>query len=302
VKFESTGWSRIDIGMASLDRVEEEIGKLGVAVRDFDVAQFAEKFKVHIDSPEYAGDYRTYGGAEWHCFLEKALEHFLSFELANPRPGGVGIDVGSCQSVAPAIARRLFGATVYEQDLAYPPGVNEHRIGSSAAAIPLPDKSVDFMMLHCTFEHFEGGADTGFIMECARLLKPGGKVVILPLYLNARHCNITGEADAEVRAAIGFDSDAQFHCVIPEWHNRFGRHYSPSALSNRVLAPALAAGLRPRLLRCRGWEKFDDKLWLRWIMILEKTSHQLSEHTLSVAPAEIALFRSSGRHTQRHST
>lgn len=270
MNFEKNGWSRIDISSTALTSVEAEIKRLGVVVQDFDVGPYIKQFNNYVQAPEYAGDYRIYGGTLWHCFLEKALEHFISFKLAKPKQAQIGIDIGSCQSVVPAIVRRKFGAQMYGQDLEYPAGVHGDRIGSSADAIPLPDRSVDFMTLHCTFEHFEGRADTGFVRECARLLKPGGQTVILPLYLNANYCNVTGEVDPVVRQGIGFDPDTKFHCIIPEWRNRFGRHYSPAALNERVILPARAAGLQSRLLRCHGWEGVDPLLWLRWILILQQ--------------------------------
>jgi ubiquinone/menaquinone biosynthesis C-methylase UbiE len=201
--------------------------------------------------------------------LEKAFEHFISIKLIIPAPGMVGIDIGSCKSVVPQVIRNQFGAKIYEQDLEYTQGVHGNRIGSSADAIPLPDGSVDFMTLHCTFEHFEKQGDTGFVKECSRLLKPGGKTVILPLYLNCNYCNITGEQNPEIRQTIGFDENAGFYCCIPSWHNRFGRHYSTRALLERVLLPAKAQGLLPRIIRCRGWENIEPQLWLRWILVLE---------------------------------
>jgi len=153
--------------------------------------------------------------------------------------------------------------------LEYTQGVHGNCIGSSADAIPLPDGSVDFMTLHCTFEHFENQADTGSVKECSRLLKPGGQAVILPLYLNANYCNITGEQNVRTRSTIGFDEEATFLCNIPSWPNRFGRHYSFQALLTRVLNPAKSLGLETRLIRCRGWELIEPRLWLRWILVLE---------------------------------
>jgi hypothetical protein len=161
----------IDTSPLALNSVETEFKRLGVAVQDFAVGSRSKQFNDYIHAPEYAGDYQLYRGPLRHCFLEKALEHFISFELAKPGAAEVGIDIGSCQSEAPAIVRRQFGARIYEQDLEYPKGVHSDRIGSSADATPLPDRSVDFMTLRCTFEHFEGNADTGFMRECARLLK-----------------------------------------------------------------------------------------------------------------------------------
>lgn len=267
---EHTGWGRIDISETALDRVEQILAGLGVAVEPFSIAPHFAGFTAHLQLPDYSGEYRIYGGQDHHCLLEKSLEHYLSLALAEPRPGQTAVDIGSCQSVVPGILRHLHHIRCYEQDLVYPPGVEGDRIGSNADAIPLDDASVDFMMLHCTFEHFEGQADTGFVHECARLLKPGGRSIILPLYLNANHCNITGESDPDTLVAIDFDPEAQYYCSIPEWHNRFGRHYTPDALLRRVIASAKACGLNPKLLRCTNWEAIDPRLWLRWILVLER--------------------------------
>lgn len=267
---EQKGWNRIDLTPAALDSVAAELAALGIPVEPYSVAPHFAGYQAHLQLPDYTGEYRGYGGQDHHCLLEKSLEHYLSLALAQPRPGQVAVDIGSCQSVVPDILRRVHRVRCIEQDLVYPPGVHGDRVGSGADAIPLPSASIDFMMLHCTFEHFEGHADTGFVRECARLLKPGGRTVILPLYLNANHCNITGETDRGVQATVGFDPEAQFHCLIPEWQNRFGRHYSPHALLRRVLEPAKACGLNYKLLRCTEWEAIDPRLWLRWILILER--------------------------------
>ena len=269
---EQNGWSRIDIYNSALDRVHKTLGAMGVTVESFSLEPHIAGFKAHLQLEDYTGDYRTYGGADHHCLLEKSLEHYLSLAIAGPLSGQTAVDIGSCKSVVPRILRRLFDIRCFEQDLVYPSGVHGDQVGSSAADIPLPDASVDFMMLHCTFEHFEGYADTAYVKECARLLKPGGRTVILPLYLNANHCNITGETDDVVCDTIDFDDDAQYYCRIPQWQNRFGRHYSPSALMQRVISPARESGLIPRLFRCRELDKIDSRLLLRWVLVLEQPS------------------------------
>lgn len=279
--FEQSGWSRIDIRPTALDSVEAELKAKGLPVETYVLREHFAGFAAHLQLPDYSGDYRVYGGADHHCLLEKSLEHYLSLALAVPRAGQVAVDIGSCQSVLPEILRRVHRMRCYEQDLTYPPGVVGDRIGSNADAIPLPDRSVDFMTLHCTFEHFEGQADTGFVRESARLLKPGGRTVILPLYLNANHCNVTGEDEETVRATLGLDTEAQYYCEVPEWRNRFGRHYSPEALMARVIAPARAAGLVPRLLRCTAWDEIDPRLWLRWILLLEQPASPASPECAS---------------------
>ncbi len=270
MELERVGWSRIRIDDDALDEVERDLRDRGVTVRPYDVSAVATEFREFLQLPAYQGEYQLYGGAEEYCLAEKALEHFISLKLIQPQAGMTGVDIGSCRSVVPGILRKEFQCRCYEQDLEYPSGVHGDRVGSSAADIPLEAGSVDFMTLHCTFEHFEGDADTGFIRECARLLKPGGKVVILPLYVNPNFCNITGEGDPERQEEIGFDGEASYRCLIPEWQNRFGRHYSPAALFERVITPAAAAGLETIVYRATSWEAIDPRLWLRWIAVFSQ--------------------------------
>jgi hypothetical protein len=268
--FENVGWSKTAYEKADLDLVQKELISRGFHVGEWDVSSFVDEFSDYIKLPEYEGSYREYGGKDLCSFLEKALEHFLSFKIAEPKPGQVYMDVGSCVSVVPQILRQYHGCECYVQDLELPAGVNGWNVGSNAAKIPLPDSSLDGMMLHCTFEHFEGEADSQFIRECARLLKPGGKAVILPLYVNLHWTNVTGETDEAKRKAIEFDAEASHFCVIPEWRNRFGRHYSAASLLDRVLNVAVSCGLTVELFRVANFEVIHPGLWLKWIMALKK--------------------------------
>ncbi len=269
MNFREEDWSRVEYDSSNLDLVENTLRSFGVDISDYDLSKDLDSFNRFIGETEYTGDYQLYGGAERHCFLEKALEHFVSLKFVDLNKDDVCIDVGSCKSVFPKFVERISGATCYAQDLVYPDGVSAKTIGSSADSIPLADNSVSAMFLHCTFEHFEGLTDSGYIRECGRLLKKGGKTVILPLYLNQNYCNITGETDANKRSEINFDPDSSYYCVIPEWKNRFGRHYSAEAFLNRVFNPAQEMGLLVKLYRCKNWESIDTRLWLRWVLVLE---------------------------------
>jgi hypothetical protein len=267
---ESVGWDRISYSAVDVDAVQRQITAQGFRVQAWDIAPLVPEFSEFIKLPEYAGSYRQYGGKDECSFLEKALEHFLSFKIAQPERGQVFMDVGSCVSVVPEILRRYYGCDCYMQDLELASGVHEWRIGSNAARIPLPDSSVNGMTLHCTFEHFEGAADSEFVRECARLLRPAGKTVILPLYVNLNWTNVTGETNQAERGTIEFDSAADYWCVIPEWKNRFGRHYSVAALLDRVLGVAIECGLTVNLRRIVNFEQIHPSLWLRWALVLEK--------------------------------
>src|SRR5262249_17343170 len=153
--------------------------------------------------------------------------------------GGEGcMDVASQHSPAPDIYERLHGATMYTQDLVYPPGVHGRRIGGSAAALPLPEGFADAIVLHNAFEHFEGDADILFVREAARVLKPGGRPCNLALLLYTEYAIQTDPA-ALTGAWPPFDPGARLWCARG-WRDRHGRFYDPERLETRLLANARA--------------------------------------------------------------
>jgi ubiquinone/menaquinone biosynthesis C-methylase UbiE len=63
---------------------------------------------------------------------------------------------------------------------------------------------------------FMGADDTNLLKEMARILKPGGKVVILPLYLHTQYCAYStpeyfgkGYSDLTAREYIRLDCFAE---------------------------------------------------------------------------------------------
>jgi SAM-dependent methyltransferase len=166
---------------------------------------------------------------------KKILEHYLAFRLLGLQKGQTYIDVASENSPYPGLFRNKCHVKAFSQDLTYKPGVHGDRIGSSAESIPVPDSSVDAISLQCAFEHFANNVDTGFVSEVARILKPGGRCVIAPLYLGSTHLNIV--CPALDYSWVEFDEGA---LPIGERHlgGTFERIYSPAAL-RRILIPGL---------------------------------------------------------------
>ena len=150
--------------------------------------------------------------------------------------------IASEGSPVPEIYQRLYGCATYAQDLAYAPGLHGNRIGSDAAALPLPDGSVTGIALHCSLEHFERDSDTGFIREAARILRIGGKVVIVPLYLHSTYSVVTDPLVSR-GAHVDFEPDAVV-MAVKGWGNRHGRFYDPAHLAARILSGTQAMVFR----------------------------------------------------------
>ena len=230
---------RLDLADATLKELGPEgknwlsgrLRELGVNVQSYriDVNAFREYWRAaryEEASPDY------YGGNYVLFRTEKALEHLVSAELLRLQPGQVYIDVASSKSVVPEIFHRLFGVKVYRQDLTYPDGIHEDTIGGDAASMPVPDAFADAMALHCSFEQFEGDSDIRFIIEAQRVLKPGGRLCILPLYLSPNYVIGT---DPLVAAAESVDLGAEgIIYAVPRYNVRFARFYTPEKFVERV--------------------------------------------------------------------
>lgn len=164
------------------------------------------------------------------AYYEKKLEYYLSTVALDLCARDRFADIASQGSPFPAFVERVFECEVYQQDLEYEPGMHGRRIGSDATTIPVPDAFFTKMTLHCSFEHFEGQADSAFIREAARVLAPGGKLCIVPLYANLEY----REQRFENYTTTGEERSLCAGC-------QFCRTYDAAAFAERVAEPAAGA-------------------------------------------------------------
>jgi SAM-dependent methyltransferase len=215
----------------------ESLNDLSVEVKPYVIDP--SQFQSHVRSFGYPRAYAA-GPLDEGGFREnKLLEYFLALEILDIQARHVILDVASEYSIFPTVVRQGYGATVFRQDLIYPPGIRGDRIGGSAAAMPVSDQFADALVLHNSFEHFEGTADSDFIAESWRVLRPGGTVIIVPLFVSDQYCIISDPLTD--RRGIMWDPGARV-AELPGWHNRFGRFYNASALQTRVLSTAKELG------------------------------------------------------------
>ena len=205
-------------------------------------------------------------------FWQKIPQYYFTWKTIEPilsKPKSVYIDIASTDRSPYQEVVKLLSKTsnTYVQDLIFPPGINGNRVGGSAADLPLPDSSVDAMTLHCSFEHFEGNADTGFICEAGRVLSPGAKVCIAPLYL--------GEYAFVLCDPAWISNPPNYPDTVthffPRWGERHGRFYSSETLIERVLQPALEVGLRTRVIHFTNIAELDQSCYVHFGLILEKS-------------------------------
>jgi SAM-dependent methyltransferase len=251
-----------DLDEAQLDRVIESLRAQGIGVRDFDVD--AQEFQRYVDSAGYLGRYESYYSDNRP---EKMLEHFIAYRMLGLSAADRVIDLASEHSPVPEIYSRLSGARCYAQDIQYPAGVHGDRIGGDACAMPIEAGFASAATLTCSLEHFEGDGDTRLVAEVARVLRPGGRLVVAPLYM-AEHEVTQTDPLCSAATDVTFDAGCVV-CCKPGWGNRHGRYYSPRSLLRRLVEPN-----RPMLdftvYRLRNRGELPAGIYLRLFMVCER--------------------------------
>jgi hypothetical protein len=243
------------------DEITQRLQRLGIAVKDFAIDH--EDYQAYFGSARYVEDFPTYYAFN---LPEKSLEHYIAAKLLQLDAEDVYIDIASEGSPVPEIYQRLFSSQTYRQDLAYPAGLHGNEMGGNAANMPVPDGFASKMALHCSLEHFEQGADIGFVREVGRVLRSGGKVCIVPLYLALQY-SIQTDPVVAVPQGVMFEEDAIVHAAAG-WGNRHGRFYDPEHLVSRI--GQNLNGLSLTVYRIRNAQSIDSSCYVQFAAVLEK--------------------------------
>lgn len=243
------------------ERITRRLRSLGISVTDYNIDP--TDYWRYFVAARYLQNYPDY-----YSFNrpEKSLEHYLALRFLQLEMQDIYIDIASEHSPVPEIYQWLFGLTAYRQDLEYPSGIHGRKIGGDAAHMPVPDEFATKMALHCSFEHFEGESDIGFVREMARVLSPGGKACIAPLYLFDEYAIQTDPVVA-VQGNVVFEDDAALYCA-QGWGNRHGRFYDPEHFASRVCANL--GDLRIQIYRIMNAQTIDTSCYVRFALLVTK--------------------------------
>lgn len=222
----------------------------------------------YIVTSHYPDSYYGGGLDSANNFTEKSLEHFVSLSFLNLSAEKVFIDVAAATSPFYNIVTKHYGLKEsYQQDLVYPKGLHGEKIGGYAHEIPLPDNSVDAVTLHCSLEHFENNSDTAFFKTLERILKPGGRCVVLPFYIAG---NYTIHLDPAFNFLHGHHPvlDPLAEIRYCKWKQYHSRHYDPAALRRRILD--VCPRLQLTVYRVLNFREVASSCYLRFIGVFEK--------------------------------
>ena len=114
---------------------------------------------------------------------------------------------------------------------------------------------------------FQGDHDRLLIKELARILRPGGKVIILPLYMHTHYC---AYATPEYFGKGYADVDAKEYIRMDCYGVPSSRKYDARRLKERVLDPIKQAGLSYRLHALRNKAALGTGIYCHFILEIEK--------------------------------
>ena len=251
---------------SELSAIEADLGRLGVTVEDYrlDPDSFA-RFRAGNPFPD-----EYHGGRAGGVWDEKLLEHFIAAQLLGLdayKPADVYVDVAACNSPWAKHLREIRGLNAWAIDLEVGRDFRElpYYRRENATTTGFSDASVRGASLHCAFEMFAGDDDTRFVHETARILAPGGRVVILPLYMHTHYC---AYSTAEYWGRGYSDPAAVEYVRTDIWGVPTSRKYDAPALLRRVLEPASVAGLGYRLRALRNQRELGNNVYCHFILEL----------------------------------
>ena len=196
-----------------------------------------------------------------HMDYVRCVEFPLVFRHLQLEPGKRLLDVGSAQSHFPLYVVSRTDTTVVALDASpwiswqkqmeaifvrrgIVPRGRLHAVVADARDPSLADGAFDYISLISTIEHIEGDGDSVAIERLARLLKPGGRLVLTVPYNYRRYRDFWVEEDT-------------YTSVYRGKHLFYQRHYDDDALTTRLVEPS---GLQLRtkgIFGEPGWRCFN---------------------------------------------
>ncbi len=250
------------------DALVIRLNQSGIKTADFMID--TEGYKKYLKNTFYPISY--YGGGQdpQQNFIEKSLEHYVSLSFLPLADEAIFMDIAAATSPFSDIIKSQFPIVqTYKQDLIFPQGIHDNCIGGDAAHLPLSDNSINAATLHCSLEHFEGDSDSLFFQEMQRVLKPGGKLVVLPFYLAHQYTNHVDPAFNLLKwHRVKLDNDPRMQLRYATWKQYFSRHYDSGALHDRIVSKTPQLDLT--VYKVQNFKDVDASCYLRFIGVFTK--------------------------------
>lgn len=224
--------------------------------------KFEEKFDVSIlYNKKYSRRYRR-----------KLMEYFCAYHYVkqmNWNKQDVFIDMAGGSSPFAKFLREQEQIRAYSIDLCKSQyHYLDYYIQGDGAHTDFDDDSVTAVSIQSSFETFPGDLDRKIVKEIARILKPGGKAFICPLYMHEKQLSVSPSC-----YGTGLADENSFEVLRTDCRDALpmSRYYSVEGLEERLLGKAKEWGLAYKIyiLPDNIVEK-DDFVYFKYILELQK--------------------------------
>lgn len=205
--------------------LQENVKNIHISRAEFD--EFDKRF-----------DFEKVYDKHWTRYQRKICEYFtvdkiLAFSSRCDEPY-VYIDAMASSSRWASDVNQKYGIKAYSVDINEPLNPTYCFVKADVTKMPFEDASIDAISVQSGVELLPGKTDIEFIKEAQRVLKPGGKCIILPLYLNSEFCNLYGRSYYKQKAVK--DMGEVISYVRLDYDLPFTRLYDLNNLEKRLLA------------------------------------------------------------------
>lgn len=264
--FENKDAPRVpELTLDDLRTITDELGEK-FDVREIDWLD--EEAFIHYEKQLNFG--RVYNKDQNKRYRRKIIEYYIVEKLLDLNAEmDVYIDIGAAGSPFAKYLREKKSVNAFAVDLEKGPYQEAYYLQEDATDMHFDDNSVDAISAQSAFEMFVGDADIRFIEEAGRVLKKGGKVCILPLYLH----RIFLSTSSPNYYGKGFADKTALECIRTDCRGEIplGRFYDVDALEDRVLKTAEQFGFNTYIyVLPDSWVEKDQFVYLKFVLLLEK--------------------------------
>ena len=248
--------------------IENHLSKLNIAIENLhiDIKDF-ERFCSNYQFPR---DY--HGGINSRVWTEKILEHYIAYTLIGLEEldsKEIYIDVAACNSPWVKMLKEKDTCDSFAIDLQVPSIYKNLNYYSEmdATKTSFEANSIAGISLQCAYEMFIRDDDIHLIDEIARILKPGGKAVISPLYMHTHYCAYS----TYEHFGKGFSHpDATEYINLHAQNIPSSRKYDAIQLKERILGRITNNNLKYKLLAIRNKEEIEEHVYCHFVLLIIK--------------------------------
>ena len=232
--------------------------------------------KAEFDEFEKRFDFEKVYDKHWVRYQRKVCEYLvadkiLPFSATHSEPY-VYIDAMSSSSGWASDLHQKYGINAYSVDINEPPNAGNCFIRADVTQLPFEDSSIDALSVQSGIELLPGEGDIKFIKEAQRVLKPNGKCIILPLYLNSEFCNLYGRS--YYKRKVVRDLGGAISYVRMDFDLPFTRLYDLCNLKKRLLSTAEQSCWYIYIIEADDLISLSDNrdsfIYLRYALVYEK--------------------------------